>query len=306
MVRFDEAQLASLSPKHRDRILQCRGYDAQRYAAEKLLRDAGMFLRDAGALARAARRNSRKRDARGRISKESTTPTPTLSKKVLLSKKRKGGGEVTSTPTTAPIASDQTSTTPSRRRLRKRASLSPVTLSRLRDPSQPARDYSAQVQESELLPTPAATTQPGSPEPRTELPPIMPAPASIQTTHDVAQQVKVELASPGKSVIDLCDSEHDAKPAVKSEAFSDAAHAGGLSVVLSRPTQAIIQTGRMSRSPAAPSSPAVKPQRVDRAISRKCEEMKLRLRLAGKEREAAEKAREEAALQLEYYQMQAE
>ncbi|KAK4893740.1 hypothetical protein LTR27_007987 [Elasticomyces elasticus] len=62
----------------------------------------------------------------------------------------------------------------------------------------------------------------------------------------------------------------------------------------------------MSRSPTAPSSPAVKRQGVDRAPSRKCEEMKLRLRLAGKEREAAEKAREEAALQLEYYQMQME
>ncbi|KAK3657528.1 hypothetical protein LTR56_002302 [Elasticomyces elasticus] len=265
-----------------------------------------MFLRDAGALARAARRNSRKRDARGRASKKSTTPTPTPSKKVLLSKKRKGGIEVTSTPITAPIASDQTSTSPSRRRLRKRASLSPATLSRLRDPSQPARDDSVQIQESEILPTPAATTQPGSPEPRTKVPPMTPAPTSLQATHDVAQQVKEESASLSQSVIDLCDSDDDAKPAVKSDAFSGAAFAGGLGVILSRPTRATIQPGRMSRSPTAPSSLAVKRQGVDRATSRKCEEMKLRLTLAGKEREAAEKAREEAALQLEYYQMQME
>ncbi|KAK5712020.1 hypothetical protein LTR15_012088 [Elasticomyces elasticus] len=302
--RYDEAQLASLSPKHRDTILRNRESDAKKYAAEKLLRDAG----DVGALARAARRNSQqaKSKAKRRTSKESTAPTPTPSKEVSPSKKRKGGGEVTSTPATAPIALDQTSTTPSRRRLRKRASLSPATLSRIRDPSQPARDDSAQVQESEILPTPAATTQPGSPESRTEVPPIMPVPTSIQATHDVSQQVKVEFATLSQSVIDLCDSDDDAKPAVKSEAFSSAAHAGGLGAVLSRPTQATIQPGRMSRSPTVRSSPAVKRQEVDRATSRKCEEMKLRLRLAGKEREAAEKSREEAALQLEYYQMQME
>ncbi|KAK4893739.1 hypothetical protein LTR27_007986 [Elasticomyces elasticus] len=176
--RYDEAQLASLSPRHRDTILRNREYDAKKYAAEKLLRDAG----DAGALARAARRNSQQvgRNAKRRASKESTAPTPTHPKKVSPSKTRKGGVEVTSTPTTAPITSDQTSTTPSRRRLRKRASLSPATLSRLRDPSQPARDPSVQVQESEILPTPAATTLFGSPEPRTEVPPTMPAPTSIQ------------------------------------------------------------------------------------------------------------------------------
>ncbi|KAK4944790.1 hypothetical protein LTR10_015961 [Elasticomyces elasticus] len=295
--KYDDAKLDALTPEHKDRILKTRAYEVERRQAERRLRDAG----DVQALKRAARRNEQhKAYVRRRSSKGAGAIVPShiaLQAKTLQQPTRAAAASTTE------LRDLEQTITPLRRRLRKRSSLSPERLSWLRDPSEPASNDSNHGEDSTLLPTPSITTQPGSPEPRLTLQPpgqVAPTPQPLSAR----QLVKKKRAVPSVPVIELSDDDVDAKPIVKMEVLNSGSQAAGLSVEPLRRIQAPTSNGSIRNQPVSSPASATEPPVVDRAASVKCEIMKLRMNLVAAERQEAEKAREQAALKLEYYQMQ--
>ncbi|KAK5682330.1 hypothetical protein LTS10_005456 [Elasticomyces elasticus] len=292
--RFDDAELDKLTPEHKNAVLKRRADKL----AEKKLREEG----DTEALARADREREKWRlKAKRRTSQEETLSTPTTRDEVSQSGKRKRVSEVAAVPKTAPTTSKEASTSPPRRRLRKRSSLTPATLSRLREPSQAAvNGESTHGRNNHVLPTPSVTAQPESPEPRAATQPARQA----AVVPSAARLVKKGLTSRGISVIELSDDEKDAKPPVKAEAPNAGSPAARLNAEPLRPTQASTTDATIRNHLVSSPAPATEQPVVDRAASVKCEIMKLRMNLVAAERQEAEKVREQAALQLEYYQMQ--
>ncbi|KAK5722094.1 hypothetical protein LTR17_014442 [Elasticomyces elasticus] len=266
--KFDDTKLDALTPQHRDYILKRRAWKAKKRQSEKQLREAG----DADALARDARQKEQQKECmRRRKSKESTALLPISGEHDLHPKKRKQIDQAITTPAIEQGGPEQTFATSPRRRLRNRASLSPTTLSRLREPSQPVHDISAHDQGGEVPPTPAPTARPESSEPRAITRPVAQAVMSTQTTRN-PRPAKKELVPHNQPVIDLCDSDDDAKPAIKSEGLASKGSIAPDTAPPQAPSQAV-DVREISASYA-------KQPQVEHASRRKQEELEKRIEIA--------------------------